>query len=134
MILSITKEQAGKLFGGVKFIIYFKALLSKEERDLIKRYKVGDFPLIHAKKKLLTEYEVIVTVDKMVIGDKFVADTIEILRDYENELIASSRNLMALIEELRSFGGAYYLDITPDSVRALTPDEIDSIKGQQRIG
>lgn len=127
MILAITKDQEGKLFGGVKFVIKFKAMLSPEETALINRYKVGDVVLLHAKKKLITEYEVNLTVNKLAKGDKFVAESIEILHDYEEELIKSCRELISLLEELKSFGGEYFLDISPDSITAISREEAEII-------
>lgn len=127
MILSIKKEQAEKFFGGIKFSIEFQAILTKEEKDLINKYKVGSTVLLKETKKIIVEYEIIITIDNLIKGHKFIADSTEILHDYENHIVGACRKLISLIDELKKFGGTCYFKLTPDTIQEISHQEVQKL-------
>lgn len=132
MLLQINKDQAEKFFGGVKFSISFRALLTNDERSLIDKYKIADTILMQAKKKLIVEYEIKITIDNLIRGHKFVADSIDILHDYESEIIVACRRLISLIDELRKFGGDIYLEITPNDIEEISTQDVQALLSKQK--
>lgn len=112
MKVQITKDQAKKLFGGVKFSLNILAMITDEEKELIKKYNVGDEVLFTQHCKILTwEFDIEIKINDLVIGKDFTADNIQILKEYEAAALAACGNLSATIDELKKFGGSYIVEV-----------------------
>jgi len=113
MRLRLRRNQQEKkgLFGGRKgfdFRLTFQVELTPEERDLIRKYRVGDYVLTVYK---IRETEIPVQVRSLEEGHTSVVEDVTDLLDLEEKIKESCKNLQVLLGVMASFGGEEILEI-----------------------
>ena len=115
MQLHLSRGQASKLFGGVRFELSARATITAEEAELIKRYKVEDEVLTNKEIKIpLTGKSIFlrVTIGSLISGQTFKCTDIKEILDYEREIRSSCATLREVIEVMKTFGGEEVIEIT----------------------
>ena len=114
MKLTITKNQVEKkgLLGGSKgfdFTLAFQALLTPDEKELIRKYKIGG--------QVLTSFMVgdnpptFIRVDDLEKGHvSTVSDVTELLA-LKDKIVSACETLKVLLEVMASFGGTEVIEI-----------------------
>jgi len=115
MKLIIKKNQADKkgLFGGnkgVNFSLTTKVILTPEEQELIRKYKVENEVLISTESGERT------TIQDMVNGKSITTQDIGTLQNNEDVAINVCKKFKNYLNVLRSFGGDYILDFKDDGI------------------
>jgi hypothetical protein len=113
--LHLSRGQATKLFGGVRFELHARATITEEEAELIGRYKVQDEVLADKELKIpLTGKSIFlkVTIGSLVSGQTFKCNDIREILNYEQEIKSSCATLRQMIEVMKTFGGEEVIDIT----------------------
>jgi hypothetical protein len=119
MKLTIKRNQADQkgIFGGhkgVNFTLYSRAELTRDERALIERYKVGDHILAEyalQPKGAVRPTEYRITVNRLATGTTDTTDSIGTLLDLESAIKEGCRNLKSLLEVMSTFGGEEVIEI-----------------------
>jgi len=98
MKLVIRRDQDRGLMGGMSFVLEAQAVLSRDEEELIKKYK--------ANREVLCRSEVgVTTVDDLVRGVKTKCKDVSILLNNEAVYKEACGNFKSLLLVMASFGG-----------------------------
>jgi hypothetical protein len=117
MKLIIRRNQADVkgLFGGhkgVNFALFAKVDILPEEKALIERYKVHDYPLAQSEFKLGKEMVPFnLTVDSLVNGSTTTTDSIATLLKLEADIKEGCQNLKSMLSVMATFGGEETIEI-----------------------
>lgn len=118
MKLVIKRNQADVkgMFGGhkgVRFSLYAKADITNEEREMIERYKVGEYILasyvLSTKRSENIEFHL--SVNRLTRGDEAYADNIQTLLELEDKIKEGCQNMKNLLVVMKSFGGEEVIEI-----------------------
>lgn len=108
MKLSISRNQASGMFGGVKFELKAKVDLSEEESALIARYKAEKEVLLKKEVKIPFTGKALIldlTIGSLVAGQSFkCADVAEILQT-ESLIKESCASFRTYLDVMSRFGG-----------------------------
>jgi len=108
MKLSITKDQAKGMFGGVKFELEAKVELTNEESELVKKYKADKEVLLKKEIKIPFTGRAIVldiTIGSLVGGQAFKCNDIAEILEYEKSVKDSCEAFKNYITVMKHFGG-----------------------------
>jgi len=113
MKLKLRRDQQEKkgLFGGSKgfdFRLTFQVELTPEERELIKRYKTGNYLLAAYK---IGDIELPLRVRSLEKGHTSVVEDVTELLDLEEKIKEACKNLKILLAVMASFGGEEIVEI-----------------------
>lgn len=104
-------QRKSGLFGmgkGFDFVLWFQAEFTPEERELIRKYAVGDY--IIGKYKV-NDLDVSITVNDLEKGKTvYMKDVVELL-ELEEKIVEACKMLKALLEVMASFGGERVIEI-----------------------
>lgn len=112
LILKRDQKADTGVFGGNKGMIFqltYRVELDSEERELIKKYKVGDHGLtfITDKNGLKLPHT---TVNKLVNGFTDTAKDISILFNNEETVKEACKEFRILLDVMKTFGGEQVID------------------------
>jgi hypothetical protein len=122
MQLVINKKQHSGLTG-VTFIVEASVSTSQEEKDLVKKYRIGNAVLL--RKKLVglfgqpLEQEINVTADDLLRGQSFKCKNLEEVMSYIESLKQSCQTLLGYVATARNFEGQEVWDITTPLVETV---------------
>lgn len=108
MKLYITRDQAKGFLGGVKFELRAKVELTKEEAELIKKYKADKEVLLKKEIKIpftgrAIEFDI--KIENLVNGQTFkCSDVVDIL-ETEKNVKEAAQNFKTYLEIMKNFGG-----------------------------
>lgn len=108
MKLSITKDQAKGMFGGVKFELEAKVELTNEESELVKKYKADKEVLLKKEIKIPFTGRAIVldiTIGSLISGQAFKCNDIAEILEYEKNVKDSCESFKNYITVMKHFGG-----------------------------
>ena len=111
MKLIIVRDQAKGLFGGVKFELRAQVQLTKEEADLVNKYRAGGEVLMLKKTKTILGMEVEqavpqrLTIQHLVDGQTFKCKSISEILSYEADVKESCGSFKVYLEMMKNFGG-----------------------------
>jgi len=108
MKLIIKRDQAKKLIGGISFELQAKVELSKEETDLVLKYKADKEVLMEKEIKIpFTGKSLIlnITIGSLMGGQTFKCNDIGEILEYEKNVKESCEAFKNYIEIMASFGG-----------------------------
>jgi len=119
MKLTIRRNQADVkgLFGGrkgVNFSLSGRCEISGEERNLIEKYKLGEYVLATFQKpqgKGSDPINLNITVNGMISGTTVETGDIKTLLELEESMKAGCTNLKQLLEVMTTFGGEQVINI-----------------------
>ena len=123
MQLHLSRGQATKLFGGVRFELHARATITAEEAELIKRYKVEDEVLKNKEIKIPFTDRVLlikVTIGSLISGQTFKCNDIREIIDCEEELKSSCVTLRKMVEIMKRFGGEEVIEITGEGSQTIS--------------
>ena len=108
MKLTITKNQASGMFGGVKFELHAKVALAPEESALISKYKADKEVLLKKEVKIpLTGRSLVfdLTIGSLMAGQMFKCNDIAEILEYEKNVKESCESFHNYLTVMQSFGG-----------------------------
>ena len=108
MKLYITRDQAKRLLGGVKFELRARTELTNEEAELIIKYKADKEVLLHKEVKIpLTGRSIILnlTIGSLMNGQTFKCNDIAEILEYEKNIKESCEAFKNYLEVMKNFGG-----------------------------
>lgn len=108
MRLFITRDQAKGMFGGVKFELQAKVETTKEESELISRYKADKEVLLKKEVKIPFTGRAIVldiTIGSLIGGQTFKCNDISEILEYEKNVKESCEAFKNYITVMKHFGG-----------------------------
>lgn len=114
MKLNIKKEQAKKLIGGIGFELQAKVELSREEKDLVIKYKADKEVLMEKEIKIPFTGKAIIlniTIGSLLNGQTFKCKDIGEILEYEKNVKESCEAFKNYIEVMASFGGEEAFEI-----------------------
>jgi len=120
MKLIIKRDQADVkgFFGGhkgVNFSLSIRVEITQEEKELIDRYKVGDYLLVSsdllAHMAVKEGIRTTLSINDLTNGKSFTVDSISTLLKLEEEIKNGCQNLKDLLMVMRTFGGEEVLEI-----------------------
>lgn len=120
MKLHLKKNQASKLFGGVKFELEAKVVLTAEESALINKYKVQDEVLVEKTIKIpFTDRGIVIkmTIGSLVSGQTFKCNDIAEIIGYVDTIKGSCENFRNFLEVMKSFGGEEIIDYNAEGAK-----------------
>lgn len=133
MKLHINRDQAPKVFGGVKFTLAAKVKLTEEELALVKKYKVAKEPLLvksivvpFTKRK----FELNVTIGSLLFGETFRCNSIADILACEEEVRAACSTFKTYIETMAAFGGSEIVEYSMGNTVDIGTLESDSENGE----
>lgn len=109
MELLIKRNQDKGMLGGIKFILEAKAILSAEEQELVKKYKVSKYVLFDSKEKqhlggIIATGPISYTINDLIAGTSEKVKEVSILLE-KKTLINACKNLKATLDVMKSFRG-----------------------------
>ena len=124
MELIMKREQAGKVLGGVKFMLAARVELKSEEQEVIKKYK-ADKLILHSLKPSYTKaalgaggplIKVVggrvldkifsdITIGKLTSGVSFKCNDINDILDHEDKIKEACETFYIYLVAMQSFGG-----------------------------
>ena len=122
MKLHLRKNQASKLFGGVKFELQAKVTLTAEESDLINKYKVQDEVLVEKQIKIpFTDRALVIkmTIGSLVSGQTFKCNDIAEIIGYVETIKGSCDEFRSRLEVMKSFGGEEVIDYSAEGQKVI---------------
>lgn len=134
MKVSIRKDQAKKLIGGVSFELYVQAQLTPQEQDLVKRYK--------AYKQLLYEKELRIpftkkcfvlniNIQSLIDGVSYKCSDIAEIIEHEEALKEACESFYNYIQVMKEFGGEEILEFPLTEKPAVPPPKPSNPKPYQ---
>lgn len=118
MRLIIKRDQADVkgFFGGhkgVNFSLHGRCDITNEERELIAKYKVGDYTLADykIKPKGAEPIDFRISVDGIIGGQSVTTGDINTLLELEQAMKTGCSNLKSLLSVMASFGGQQVFEI-----------------------
>jgi len=108
MKLFITRDQAKGLLGGVKFELKARTELTKEEADLVKKYKADKEVLLQKEIKIPFTGKAItlnIDIEGLTNGQTFKCKDIADILEYEKNVKEACEAFKNYIEVMRNFGG-----------------------------
>lgn len=118
MELVIKRDQDKGFLGGMKFILEVKAVLSEEEKNLVKKYKANKHILFSSNNRTYT-------IDDLTYGIKDKVKDVSILLKNEDVYINSCKSLKTMLDVMKSFGGEYKLDFRNDGIYDSNGDKFE---------
>jgi hypothetical protein len=108
MKLSITRDQAKGLLGGVKFELSARAQLTNDESELVKKYKADKVVLL--KKKIEIPFtgravELDIKIENLLAGQTFKCADVNDILETEKNVKEAAQNFKTYIEIMKNFGG-----------------------------
>lgn len=111
MKLNITRGQAGKLFGGVKFQLEAKVELTDREMDLVKKYKMNDEILLRTEASIFGKTIGLAhTIGSLTSGSSFKCENVAEIISMEESLKSACGAFKKYLEVAESFGGTVSYD------------------------
>jgi hypothetical protein len=123
MELILTRGQAEKMLGGVKFQLSARVELKSDEQDVIKRYKADKW-VLHARRssmaqagieagsvtkaiggKLLDKVFSNITIGKLTSGVSFKCNDINDVLDHEDKVKEACATFYTYLVVMQNFGG-----------------------------
>ncbi len=124
MELILKREQAGKMLGGVKFMLSARVELKSEEQDVIKKYK-ADKLVLHRRKpshtkaalemggsltkvvggRVLDKLFSDITIGKLTGGVNFKCNDINDILDHEDKIREACETFYTYLVVMQNFGG-----------------------------
>jgi len=118
MKLTIKRDQADVkgMFGGhkgVSFSLYAKADITKDERELIEHYKIGEHILASYDLPIKgsESMEGNLSVNRLMNGTNIATDSISTLLELEEKIKEGCQNLKTLLKVMKTFGGEEVIEI-----------------------
>lgn len=108
MKLYITRDQAKGLLGGVKFELRAKVELTKEENDLVNKYKADKEVLLQEEIKIPFTQKVVlldIKIGSLIMGQTFKCKDIADILEYEKNVKEACETFKEYIEVMKNFGG-----------------------------
>ncbi len=108
MKLFITRDQAKGIVGSVKFKLLARVELSKEETELVRKYKADKEALLVKEVKIPFTKKVVpleLRINNLVEGQTFKCKDIADILLYEDHVKEACEVFKNHIEVMRSFGG-----------------------------
>ena len=108
MKLSIAKDQAKGMFGGVKFELEAKVELTGEESDLVKKYKADKEVLLKKEIKIPFTGRALamdITIGSLMNGPSFKCNDIAEILEYEKSVKESCEAFKNYLTVMKHFGG-----------------------------
>lgn len=108
MKLSIIRDQAKGLLGGVKFEFRAKVELTNEESELVRKYKVDKEALLEKEVKIPLTGRAIklsITIGSLIAGQTFKCNDVAEILEYEKNVKDSCESFKNYIEVMKNFGG-----------------------------
>lgn len=110
MELIIKRDQDKGFLGGMNFILEVKAVLTDEEKGLVKKYKANKHVLFSKG-----DYRSC-TIDDLTYGIKDKVKDVSVLLQNENIYIGACKHLKTLLDVMKTFGGEDRLTFKHDGV------------------
>lgn len=117
MKLTISRNQSGKMLGGVNFELHASVQLTPHESDLVNRYKAGSQVLMKKEIRIpLTNRAVVldITIGSLLNGQVFKSDNIGEILEYEENVKAACEQFKSYLEVMNSFGGSEVIEYEMD--------------------
>jgi len=108
MKLYITRDQAKGILGGVKFELKAHVQLTKDEADLLNKYKADKEVLLQKEIKIPFTTKAIVLdikIGGLIEGQTFKCKDIADILEYEKNVKEACENFKSYLEVMKSFGG-----------------------------
>ncbi|MCU0290064.1 MAG: hypothetical protein MUF15_27225 [Acidobacteria bacterium] len=108
MKLTLEKTQPKGLLGKVNFQMVAKVELTKEENELVDRYKIATEPLLYQEKKIPFTNKVLViniNILSLIIGQTFKCKNIAEIIEYEKEVKIACETFKCYLDTMKAFGG-----------------------------
>jgi hypothetical protein len=115
MRLQIIRNQAKGMLGGVKFELQARVQLTREEAELISKYRADREVLLKKEIKIpLTGRALIldITIGSLTAGQTFKCNDIAEILEYEKNVRESCEAFKHYIEVMENFGGEEIIDYT----------------------
>lgn len=108
MKLKLEKNQPTGLLGKVNFQMVAKVELTKEEKELVDRYKIATEPLLYQEKKIPFTNKVLViniNILSLMSGQTFRCKNIAEIIEYEKEVKTACETFKCYLDAMKIFGG-----------------------------
>lgn len=108
MTLTLSRNQASGMFGGVKFELSAKVALTPDESAVISKYKADKEVLLKKEIKIpLTGKSLLldITIGSLVGGQNFKCNDIGEILEYESNIRESCQKFRDYLTVMHSFGG-----------------------------
>jgi hypothetical protein len=106
MKLYVTRDQSKGMMGGVSFELEAKVELTKEEADLVKRYRADKEVLLQSEISIFgKKLEFDLKIEDLVKGRNFRCKDIGDILATEENVKEACKNFKSYIEVMKSFGG-----------------------------
>ena len=111
MKLNITKNQSGKMFGGVSFELTAKVDLSSDESALVKKYKMEEETLVQKEMSLFgNPFTISIKIGSLVSGETFKCENVAQIIETEENLQSACQSFKNYLDAAASFGGTVSYD------------------------
>ncbi|MGB5107231.1 MAG: zinc ribbon domain-containing protein [Candidatus Zixiibacteriota bacterium] len=137
MLLRIERDQAPRMFGGVKFVLRVQVQLTSEEHALVEKYGVRHELLFQKEIKTLLTGKIVpldITIDSLLKGTTHKCASIADVIKYEICVKEGCSTFGKYLELMRTFGGSETIEYSAGEVieseeEPLLDDEVVSTCG-----
>lgn len=119
MQLRIERDQAPRIFGGVKFVLRAQVKLTSKEYELVEKYAVRHEILFQKAIKTLVTGKTVplsITIDSLLRGTIYKCASIADVIEYENSVKEGCSNFGLVLERMRTFGGFEIIEFSAGEI------------------